>query len=279
MRWALVSALLGATASSTLAEPIHDAAVRGDAGTIRQLLAEGTPVDQFDTTDPYGRQTTALFRATMAGRTEIVELLLDAGADPTLLASDGQSVLHPLQVAAKAGRTDILQMFLDHGADPNAPGRHSAALHVALVSRKPQSVQFLLDAWALPRIEQPSIAARLSEGDPARGEAIFVENCRVCHNRPSPDEPPGSKDRIANLWNVVGRDIASLERTIYSDAMMAVDGVWTYDRLNSFIALPGGYVPGTRMEPVTYNPPDEQGRIDLIAYLRTLSETPMPLPD
>lgn len=61
--------------------------------------------------------------------------------------------------------------------------------------------------------------------------------------------------------------------------MKAVDGVWTYDRLNSFIALPGGFVPGTMMEPVNYASPDEQGRIDLIAYLRTLSENPMPLPD
>lgn len=279
MRLVLISAVLGVTASTILAEPIHDAAIRGDAEAVRRLLADGTPVDQFDTTDPYGRKTTALFKATMAGRIEVIELLLDAGANPTLLPSDGKSDLHPLQVAAKAGRTDILRMFLDRGADPNAPGNHAAALHVALVSRKPESVQILLDAGALPRIEQPSIASRLSSGDPDRGETIFVETCRVCHNQPSPDDTPGSKDRIANLWGIVGRDIASREGTIYSDAMKAIDGVWTYDRLNSFIALPGGFVPGTVMEPVNYNPPDEQGRIDLIAFLRTQSENPMPLPD
>lgn len=140
MRVGLISAIVGIAASPILAEPIHDAAVRGDAETVRQLLAEGTPVDQFDTTDPYGQKTTALFKATMAGRTEVIELLLDAGANPTLLPPDGKSDLHPLQVAAKAGRTDILQMFLDRGADPNAPGKQAAALHEALESRKADTV-------------------------------------------------------------------------------------------------------------------------------------------
>jgi cytochrome c len=275
MRLVFISAVVAVTASTIVAEPIHDAAVRGDAAAVQRLLAEGTPVDQFDTTDPYGRKTTALLMATMAGRIEVIELLLDAGADPTLRSSDGPAAPHPLQVAARAGRNDILTMFLDRGADPNAPGNDAATLHGALVSRKPETVQLLLDAGALPRIEQPSIASRLSAGDPDRGQEIFVENCRACHNQPRPNTP-GS---LPNLWDIVGRDIASLEGVIYSDAMKAIDGDWTYDRLNSFIALPGGFAPGTSMTPLNYNPPDEQSRIDLIAYLRTLSEDPMPLPD
>jgi cytochrome c len=216
----------------------------------------------------------------MAGRVEVAELLLDAGADPTLRSPDSHSVLHPLQVAAKFGRTEILQMLLDRGADPNAPGKESTALHAATTSRKPEIVQILLDAGALPRIEQPSIEARLSEGDPERGRQIFAETCRYCHLEPRPGDTPGSKDRIASLWDVVGREIASLQGTIYSDAMQATDGVWTFDRLNSLIALPGGFVPGTMMEyPLHYTPPDEPGRIDVIAYLRTLSDNPVPLPD
>jgi ankyrin repeat protein len=169
----LISAVFGMAASTISAEPIHDAAVDGDVETVRQLLAEGTSVDQFDTTDRYGRKTTALFKATMAGRIEVIEVLLEAGANPTLRSSDGPPAPHPLQVAAMAGRNDILQMFLDRGADPNTPDNYAAALHGAVASRKPETVQLLLDAGALPRIEQPSIASRLSSGDPDRGPGFL----------------------------------------------------------------------------------------------------------
>lgn len=280
LRFIFAIVLGGAITTAPAAEPIHDAATSGEVETVQQLLSEGTPVDQFDTTDSHGRQATALYKATMAGRTEVVEILLDAGADPTLRSSNSQSVLHPLQVAAKFGRAEILQMFLDRGADPNAPGKESTALHVALVSNKPKIVRILLDAGALPSIEQPSIASRLSSGNPERGQQIFVDTCRYCHREPRADDAPTSKDRIASLWDIIGRDVASMEGTIYSDAMKAVDGVWTYDRLNSLMALPGGFVPGTVMEYyLHYTPPDEQGRIDVIAYLRTLSDKSMPLPD
>ena len=266
--------------NALVAEPIHDAATGGDAELVRRLLIEGTPVDQFDTTDSFGRPTTALYRATMAGRIDVVDLLLEAGADPTLRADDSRSVLHPMQVAAKFGRVEILQKFLDQGADPNAPGKESTALHLALKSEKPDVANRLLDAGALPGVEQPSIVGKLAAGDPERGREVFVSTCRYCHREPRQDEKPTAKDRIASLWDIVGREIASLEGAIYSDALMDIDGVWTYDRLNSFVALPGGFVPGTLMEYyLHYTPPDEQGRIDLISYLRTLSDDPVPLPE
>lgn len=265
---------------SLAAEPIHDAATKGDVGAVENLLAEGTPVDQFDTTDPYGRRTTALYRATMAGRTEVVSLLLKAGADPTLRFPNRHSLLHPLQVAAKFGRSEILEMFLAAGSDPNAPGLDSSALHVATVSNKPEIVARLMDAGALPRIEQPSIAAQIATGDPVRGQKIYVESCRRCHDTPRAETERTAKDRVASLWDVVGREIASLENTIYSDALRAMDGVWSYDNLNSIIALPGGFVPGTSMVHPRYSPPTEdRDRIDLIAYLRTLSKNPVPFPD
>ena len=125
LRITLALASLWALPNALAAEPIHDAATSGDAETVLRLLSEGTPVNQFDTSDSFGRPTTALYRATMAGRNEVVEILLDAGADPTLRADDSRSVLNPMQVAAKFGRTDILQMFLDRGFDPNAPRKRS----------------------------------------------------------------------------------------------------------------------------------------------------------
>ena len=159
------------------------------------------------------------------------------------------------------------------------PGKEATPLHLALKSQKDDVVQLLYKAGALAQLEQPSIAKKLATGDPDRGEEIYVSTCQYCHRVPRADDMPTGKDRIASLWDIVGRDIASLEGSIYSDALKAVEGTWTYDRLNSFIALPGGYVPGTIMEYyLHYTPPDAQGRIDVIAYLRTKSDDPEPIP-
>lgn len=280
LRIGKVLILVGLFPISLAAEPIHEAAASGDVITIERLLGEGIPVDQFDTTDPYGRRTTALYRATMAGRAEVVKLLLEAGADPTLRFPNSHSLIHPLQVAAKFGRAEILDMFLENGADPNAPGIDSTALHVATVSNKPEIVDRLIEAGALPHVEQPSIASLVSGGDPERGQQLYVESCRRCHDTPRPEEQAAAKDRVASLWGIVGREIASEENTIYSDAIKAVEGVWTLDRLNSMIALPGGFVPGTIMVHPKYTPPsDERDRVDLISYLRTLSDNPELLRD
>lgn len=261
------------------AEPIHDAAARGDVEEVRRLLDDGTPVDQFDTTEGFGRPTTALYRASMAGRTEVVELLLDAGADPTLRANDSRSVLNSMQVAAKFGREEILRMFLNRGFDPNAPGKEATPLHSALKTEKENIVRLLIESGASESVEQPSIAARVASGDPERGHEIYISTCQYCHRAPSANDEPTGRDRIANLWNVIGRDIGSLEGAIYSNALKGLGGVWTYDRLNSFMALPGGFVPGTMMEYyIDYVPPDEQDRIDLISYLRKMSDDPAPLP-
>lgn len=78
------------------------------------------------------------------------------------------------------------------------------------------------------------------------------------------------------LWNVVGRDKASVSGMSYSEALKAWEGVWAYEDLNVFLYGPTLTTPGTRM--VIRGAPDETDRINLIAYLRTLSDKPIPLP-
>jgi cytochrome c len=53
--------------------------------------------------------------------------------------------------------------------------------------------------------------------------------------------------------------------------------VWDYDHLNNFLAAPKGLVKGTAMGFAGVKKPDE--RANLIAYLRTLSDSPAPLPE
>jgi cytochrome c len=58
--------------------------------------------------------------------------------------------------------------------------------------------------------------------------------------------------------------------------MKAKTGKWTFDDLNQFIANPKGFVPGTAMGFAGI--PKDTERADLIDYLRTLAEKPVPLP-
>jgi len=78
------------------------------------------------------------------------------------------------------------------------------------------------------------------------------------------------------MKSVSGRDKASLGEAGYSDALRAWEGVWTYEDLNIFLSGPMVTTPRVIME--TPGVEDEAERANLIAYLRSLSDTPMPLP-
>jgi cytochrome c len=78
------------------------------------------------------------------------------------------------------------------------------------------------------------------------------------------------------LWSVVGRDKASVANMRYSDALLAWEGVWTYEDLNKFLLEPMRTTPGVYMEMAGV--PDETERTNIIAYLRTLSDKPIALP-
>jgi cytochrome c len=78
------------------------------------------------------------------------------------------------------------------------------------------------------------------------------------------------------LWNIVGRPKASFGNYTYSTVFAELEGVWTFEALNEFLARPAEVIPGNRME--FSATPDAQERADLIAYLRTLSHNPVPLP-
>ena len=58
--------------------------------------------------------------------------------------------------------------------------------------------------------------------------------------------------------------------------MKAKGGSWGFEELNKFIANPKGAVPGTAMGFAGIQKDSE--RADLIAYLATLADTPVPLP-
>ncbi len=119
------------------------------------------------------------------------------------------------------------------------------------------------------------IATLLATADPAKGEAFAKKVCAACHTFTD----GGHAGVGPNLYNVVGGPHAHMQGYSYSDAMKKVAATgsnWTYDELNKWLASPQDYAPGTKM---TYTGIKDDGtRADVIAYLRTLSPNPLPLP-
>jgi cytochrome c len=118
--------------------------------------------------------------------------------------------------------------------------------------------------------EQP-IENLLASANADHGKDIS-KVCQACHTLQK-----GEPNKIGpNLWGVVGRPRASEPGFDYSAAMKAKGGSWTFDELNKFLAGPRNYIQGTKMTFAGLD--NEHQRADLIAYLRTLSDNPVPLP-
>ncbi len=112
---------------------------------------------------------------------------------------------------------------------------------------------------------------RLAKADAAKGEAA-TKACQACHNFEK-----GAGPKIGPpLYGVVGRPKGSIPAFAYSDAMKAKGGDWTFDDLDHFLTDPKAYVSGTKM--AFAGEPDPQKRADIIAFLDTLSDHPVPLP-
>jgi len=121
-----------------------------------------------------------------------------------------------------------------------------------------------------PPAEEP-LEQRLASASTERGQAA-TKPCEVCHTFDK-----GGQNRVGpNLWGVVGRDRASEQGFNYSAAMKSKGGKWSFDELDKFLTNPRRDIPGTAMTFAGI----ERGRqrADVIDYLRTLSDNPVPLP-
>lgn len=277
------------------ASNLGDLVRNGDVAAVTSALDKGADINEID-------GVTALYIACEAGNVELAKLLIKHGADVNLPVSWQRT---PLYAANKAGYADIVKLLLDNGANPNQVAKAQTPLHVAAEKGCLQCVIHLVDAGAevnaltsngnppihLAKLSghedvvaylrshgavRPGLApisARLASASAESGKEIFGRTCGVCHLA-----APGVKvSKKANLWGIVGRRKASQSDVEYSSSLKDAGGDWTFEELNLFISNPALTLPGTDM--IFPGLQDEKQRVDVIAYLRTLSEAPLPIPD
>ncbi|KAJ5590795.1 hypothetical protein N7450_004767 [Penicillium hetheringtonii] len=121
--------------------PVALAAKRGHYEIVKLLLEAGAPSDE-----PTDRKNTPLSLAAEEGHLDIVKMLVRAGCNVNA------EYVPPVCYAARDGRVEVVQYLLDNGADPNtiAPSRRITALELAAWSGHSEVIKVLLNHGADP---------------------------------------------------------------------------------------------------------------------------------
>jgi ankyrin repeat protein len=130
------------------------------APRVAALIAAGTDVDAVDRDG-----LTVLYHASSWARPDVVQLLLEHGADPNVADKWGRVPLH-----TAARRPEVLRVLLAHGADPGCVATDgTTALHVAVDRRQADSASALVAAGC-------PLNARTSAGETALYRAVKIRD-------------------------------------------------------------------------------------------------------
>jgi cytochrome c len=116
------------------------------------------------------------------------------------------------------------------------------------------------------------ITPLLASANAERGKEI-AKKCTQCHTF----EKGGPNRTGPNLWGIIGNKVAHAADFAYSAAFKEKGGTWDNEKLNVLLHKPRSFVQSTKMSFVGLK--DAQERADVIAYLHTLSDNPVPLPE
>jgi fucose 4-O-acetylase-like acetyltransferase len=147
----LVEFLIDRGLATERREPLVAAIVEGDTAGVERLIAMGA--------DPNGRDATyhrpLLVWAALAGHSDTVRLLADAGA---ALDAVGPVGLTPLHAAALCGREKVVAILIERGANPYATAV-GGTIPLEALARSPTTVASTMRMYGLPDIEAADIAA------------------------------------------------------------------------------------------------------------------------
>lgn len=122
-----------------------------------------------------------------------------------------------------------------------------------------------------PAADTGDAVALLAKASVEAGQKSF-KKCETCHTGTQ-----GGANKVGpNLWNVIGRPKGKAPGFSYSTAMAGAGGEWTYKDLDTFLTNPKDFVKGNKMTFVGVKKSEERAAV--MAYLRTLSPSPKPLP-
>ena len=118
---------------------------------------------------------------------------------------------------------------------------------------------------ASPAIED--IHPLMATADVEAGKSL-ARKCLQCHGFEE-----GGKNKVGpNLWHSLGQKIGGSPGYAYSKAFKALEGNWTVEKLNKFLAKPKDFAPGTKMTFIGIK--KAQDRANLIAYINSMSPAP-----
>ena len=120
-------------------------------------------------------------------------------------------------------------------------------------------------------IAQEDTLTLLAATTPPKGEKVF-KKCKSCHT-----VNKGGKNMVGpNLWDVIGRTKGSISGYSYSNSLKNMGGDWSYANLDAFLLSPKKYAKGTKMSFSGLKKAEDRAAV--IVYLRSLSDSPKPLP-
>ena len=112
-------------------------------------------------------------------------------------------------------------------------------------------------------MEEVNFEIILASANPEKGAKVFSK-CKACHKIAD-----GANGTGPHLYNVVGREIASIAGYGYSGTLAEMGGIWDVNALNGFLENPKKYAPGTKMGFAGLK--KETDRANLIAYLDSMN--------
>ena len=167
-----------------LGAAIEELEFGGPVAAVRLLVTHGADVNQ-----PYvGTKLTPLHAAMFSENIEVIELLLDAGANPNALSDEDRS---PLRFAVERDALSMAALLLRHGASAtiNDSGGFCGETALGMAARKANvaMIQLLLEAGA-------SVTAKDSDG------------------RTALDHLPPRSTLDSQTWNVAMELLVGLKR-------------------------------------------------------------------
>lgn len=141
LAWAIVLvvvSLLAANLWNHRQDFVVHAAIRGDAGILKGLIALGASPSSAGT-----EGSLPIYAAAWWGRTDIVRVLLELGAPVD--QSNGERMT-PLMAAADRGHDDVVKVLIEKGASLTTKGTCGSALDLAVAAHHETTVTILEEA-------------------------------------------------------------------------------------------------------------------------------------